>query len=475
MSAIAPVSTIRQVSDLPHPPMLPGLGNLHLLRGSSLHVVLEHWARQLGTPFLFRFGSRSHIVWHDSELFQQVMRQRPQLWRRSSRIEPMSREIGANGLFSAEGETWARQRRVVVAALAATHFRGFFPTMQTITERLRLRWERAARNGETLQMADELKRYAVDVIGSLAFGEDPNTIERGSGVIQEHLALIFPMTMKRILAPFSYWHYLKLPQDRRLDAALVEVHRYVAERIAHARERMRDEPSDTPRNLLEAMITLSEAPDSPFTEEDLSANVLTLLLAGEDTTANMLAWSMPFLCTDPALQDRLHREALEHFGDARTCPSFDTIRTLDRFEAVATEAARFKPTIPFLMFEAIEPTVLDGVALKPGHRAFLLQRPMMQDARNFEDPASYDPERWLRPRGERSGAHEPRAFLQFGAGARVCPGRHLAGVEIRLVLSMLARNFRARLEVPPEDIDEVLAFTMTPSTMPVRLMLRDAS
>lgn len=473
MSAIAPVSTIRKIGDLPHPPTLPGLGNLHQARGPSLHRALEHWAEQLGTPFLFRLGSKSIVVWHDSELFQQVMRERPHRWRRTSRIEPVFREIGGNGLFSAEGAAWEPQRRLIVSALASTHFRGFFPTLQAITERLRRRWEKAARRGETLQMAEEFKRYTVDVTGALAFGEDPNTIEQGSGVIQEHLALIFPAIMRRIITPFSYWHYIKLPRDRKLDAALVEVHRYVAERIAHARRRMREEPSDAPRNLLEAMITLSEAPDSGFSEKDLSANVLTLLLAGEDTTAQMLAWSMPFLCTDPALQDRLHREAIERFGNARVCPDFDTVRPLDRFEAVATEAARFKPTVAFLMFETTEPVVLDGVALEPGDRAMLLQRPMMQDARNFENPATYDPERWLRTRNEREGVHEPRAFLQFGAGARVCPGRHLAGVEIRLVLSMLARNFRAHLETPPENIDEILAFTMMPSTMPVRLELRE--
>src|SRR5690606_34134171 len=118
-------------------------------------------------------------------------------------------------------------------------------------------------------------------------------------------------------------------------------------------------------------------------------------------------------------------------------------------------------------------TVLDGVELTVGSRAMLLQRPVMQDERNFADPRAYDPERWLKTREEHMGPHNPRAYLQFGAGARVCPGRHLAGVEIRLVLSMLARNFTARPECPPEEIEEVLAFTTVPSKMPVRLAPRD--
>src|SRR5690606_34489852 len=332
VAAIASASSIRQLADLPHPPSLPGLGNLHQARMPRFHRILEHWAEELGTPYVFRLGSIALVVWRDSELFQQLLRERPHRWRRYGTIEPVSDEMGCKGVFSVEGAAWEPQRRLMVAALAATHFRAFFPTIQGITERLRRRWEAAARRGETLQMGDELKRYAVDVTGTLAFGEDPNTIERGSGVIQEHLALVFPMLMSRIFAPVPYWRYLKMPRDRRLDAALEQVHRYVADRIDNARRRTQDEPADAPRNLLEAMIALRDAPDSGFSERDLSANVLTLLLAGEDTTANMLAWTMPYLCADQALQDRLHLETVERFGDARVCPDFELVRRLDRFE-----------------------------------------------------------------------------------------------------------------------------------------------
>jgi len=474
MASSAPASTVRQIADLPHPPALPGLGNLHQARMPRFHRILEHWAEELGTPFVFRLGSMTLVVMRDTEIFQQLLRERPHGWRRFSTIEPVSEEMGCKGLFSVEGAAWEPQRRLMVAALASTHFRAFFPTIQTITERLRRRWEAAARRGETLQMGEELKRYAVDVSGTLAFGEDPNTIERGSGVIQEHLAFVFPMLMSRIFAPVPYWRYFRLPRDRRLDASLVEVHRYVAERIANARRRMADDPAESPRNLLEAMIALSDAPESDFSERDLSANVLTLLLAGEDTTANMLAWTMPFLCADQALQDDLHRETIERFGTARVCPEFEQVRSLDRFEALATEAARFKPTVPMDNYEPTAAVVLGGVALPAGSRVQMLKRPDMLDERYFENPHVYDPERWIRPREQRTGPHEPRAYLQFGAGARVCPGRHLAGVEMRMVLSMLARNFTAHLETDPENIDEVMAFTMMPSTMPVRLSLREA-
>jgi cytochrome P450 len=94
----------------------------------------------------------------------------------------------------------------------------------------------------------------------------------------------------------------------------------------------------------------------------------------------------------------------------------------------------------------------------------------MLDEKNFVDPQRYDPYRWIR-KGEH-GAHDVRAYLQFGAGPRVCPGRHLASVEMRLVLSMLMANFSMELATDPANIHEVQAFTMVPSTMPVKLTVR---
>jgi cytochrome P450 len=107
---------------------------------------------------------------------------------------------------------------------------------------------------------------------------------------------------------------------------------------------------------------------------------------------------------------------------------------------------------------------------------FMLNRPAMMDPNNYADPGHYDPDRWLHDHRHESaserGAHEPRAYLQFGAGPRVCPGRHLAAVEMRLVVSMLTANFTARLATNPADIREICTFTAVPSAMPMRLAVR---
>ncbi|WP_284619853.1 cytochrome P450 [Aquabacterium humicola] len=467
-----PRTAPRTLHDLPSPPALPLIGHLHRLDPTRMHLQLEAWAREFGGAYRLRLANRDVLVFDDPELAHAVLRDRPKTISRAGMIRPIFAELGIDGVFAAEGDDWLPQRRLIMQSLNVTHFRSFFPTIQRITARLLRRWQRAAERGEVLEMTQELIRYTVDVTSALSFGEDPNTIEQPGNVIQDHLASIFPAIMKRTMMPFPLWHWLKLPADRRLDRDLKVVHAYAHERIARARERLRDDPAEGPRNALEAMLLEVDRPGSGFDDRSVVANVLTLLLGGEDTTAHSLAWTLLYLAQDPALQRRLHAQACLALGDDAVCAAHEQVRELDAFEALATEAMRLRPVVAFLGLEAREPTEVGGIHLPVGTRLFFLNRPAQVDERRFARPQVYDPSRWSRAVAPADGAHDARAFLQFGAGPRVCPGRHLAGVEMRLVLSMLLKHFEVELACRPDEIEELLHFTLTPSRMPVRLRLR---
>ncbi|MDR5817839.1 MULTISPECIES: cytochrome P450 [unclassified Caballeronia] len=494
----APVTpSFREVDDLPSPRGLPLLGNLHQLPPATHHLTLERWATELGTPYVFRFGTTRVTVWDDIDLSHTVLRERPYRYRRYAPIERILKEFGCNGLFSIEGDGWESQRRLVMQALSIPHIKTFYPTLAAITERLRRRWEAAARAGAVVDMLDDLKRFTVDVTSALALGDDPNTLENGRELIQQQLAMLLPTLMARVNSPFAWWHYVKLPRDRQFDAAMIDVHRHIRSLMARTRARMREEARAEarempfmdldvePRNLLEAMLALRDVPGSGLTDDEVAANVLTMLVAGEETTATSIAWALLFLGADEALQERVAAHARTVLGDAAVCPGYAAMRTLDLCEALCTEASRLHPVAPYLSLEPVEDVRLRGVRLPAGTKIFLLHRPAMLDPRNFAAPERYDPDRWLHEHRAQQGApddcpaqrgaHEPHAYLQFGAGPRVCPGRHLAAVEMRLVISMLTANFTARLAVDASRIHETCAFTVGPSAMPMRLALRARS
>ncbi len=481
-AALGPASTAapgpREIADLPSPPGLPWIGNAHQVRPSSLHLTLERWFAELGGPFVMRLGSRRVVVMAHAGALQSALRSRPEQFRRASPIESVFAEMGANGVFSVEGPAWNAQRRLVMQALSPAQLRGFHPTLVTITRRLLKRWAEASSAGRVVEMTDDLTRYTVDVTTALAFGEDPNTLERDGDAIQRHLAQVFPTIMRRVNAPFPWWRHVRLPVDRRFDASMTAVHEHVRGLIERARQRLRADPDTAPRNVLETMLVQAASPDSPLADSDVQANVITLLLAGEDTTAHTLAWTLHHLALHPHWQDHLHDKACAVLGDADVCPTLEQLAELDAFEACATEATRLKPIVPLFYMETRAEVVLDEVRLPAGTPLICVLRPPMLEERHFWRAAEYRPERWLAAAAgcpvHGSAAHESRAWAQFGAGPRVCPGRHLAGNEIRLVLSTLMRHFRIEHAVDPTSVRERNAFTMSPDRMPLRLVPRNA-
>lgn len=462
-------TTKRQLEDLPAPGALPWLGNLHQIDRKQLHAKLEEWAETLGPTYTFKLGPKRVLVTSEVEIAISALKDRPGHFRRLSTIEPVARELGINGLFSVEGGAWRPQRNLVTRALAPHQLESFFPTLQLITDRLRRRWQRSVDAGTDTDVIGDLTHFTVDTTATLLFGKDVNTLECDDNTIQRHIDVIMPMISCRANAVLPYWRYFKLPRDYRLDRSLKAVRAFVDEMISDARESMRREPHRKPRNLLEAMLALLDEPDSDFNDDDVYANVITLLLAGEDTTAYSLAWAIYLLAGNQELQETLHRAALDALGDARIPMTFADTAELRLFEGVAFEAMRMRPVAPFHFLEANESIELAGIEIPKGTPVLLLTRPATLDDNNYQDAKDFKPERWVDPRESACPAHKTRAFMQFGAGPRFCPGRYLATLEMKMVLATLARNFSFEHSEDPSVTTEVFAFTMKPSRLRLRL------
>jgi cytochrome P450 len=459
---------------LPGPRGLPLLGNLLQLDLRRLHRVLADWCDTFGPLYEFKLGRRPVVVVADPELVQHVLRRRPKEFRRLGTIEPVFKEMGLAGVFSAEGEDWRRQRRLVAHALDAKHLRQFFPTLMKVTERLRNRWRKAADADLECDVQKDLMRYTVDVTTNLTFGYDMNTLESEGDVVQDHLEKIFPMINRRINAPFPYWRHFKLPVDRALDRSLHALRDVVDGFIRGAKARLaaRPELKEHPTDLLEAMLSARDEGGVAFTDEEIAGNALTMLLGGEDTTANTLAWLVHYLLEHPATQDRLRDEARPHVRDGGLLASLSATEELVYADAAAQEAMRLKPVGPIIFLETNEEATLGGAVLPPRTAMMLLTlHAPLQDER-FAEASVFRPERWLDATAASTGAHDVKSFVPFGAGPRFCPGAQLAMVEIKAVLSMLVSEFEAVKTEDPRPVEEVFSFTMFPANLRVRLRRR---
>jgi cytochrome P450 len=469
ITAHSRISTKRRLEDLPAPRGLPLLGNLHQLDPKQFHTQLEAWDKELGPAYTFKLGPKRILVTSDVEIALAVLKDRPGRFRRLSTLEPVLTEMSGNGVFSSEGQAWRPQRDLVMRALAPQQLENFFPTLQFISERLLRRWQRTAKAGTDTDVLQDLTRFTVDATATLVFGKDVNTLEAGEDAMQRHLSLIFPMISYRINALFPYWRYFKLPGDYRLDRSLNALREFVAEMISEARERMGRATTQTPRNLLEAMLVLRDEPNSGFSDADVYANILTLLLAGEDTTAHSLAWAMHILAGKPELQSQLQGAARDALGEARVPMTFADTAKLGLFEGVAFEGMRMRTVVPVIFLEANETAELAGIEIPKGTPVFVLTRAASLDENNYRDAKAFTPERWIGQRESARDGHNAKAFLHFGAGPRFCPGRYLATLEMKMVLATLSRNFSVEHAEDPETTKEVFAFTMMPSRLRLRL------
>jgi cytochrome P450 len=361
-------------------------------------------------------------------------------------------------------------------ALNTDHLRKYSARLGNVTERLRRRWQRAAEQDHRVDAPGDLKRFTVDVTSGLAFGTDLNTLETEGDAIQKHLGVVFPVLAKRVLAPFAYWRWMRLPSDRAVDRAMREVLVLVNGLVREARARINEtsESGVRPGNFLEAMVR-AQSGDTAFTDEEIVGNVLTMLLAGEDTTANTIAWVMHMMTEHPEVQARMQSEVDTVLTSASTPHSHEATEALPYVEAVAHETMRVLPVAPVLAMDATADTVIGDLKLPKGSELYLLTGHMATQPAHFSEPEAFKPERWLvTPHQAREG-HNTHAFMPFGAGPRFCPGRHLAMLEIKMVLAMLCRNFdleRFPGTPPPR---EVFSFTMMPSDFYVRLRPRQRS
>ncbi len=473
----AAAATPRAIGDLPGPRPLPVVGNLLQLDATRLHLQLEAWCAEFGPYYRLRMGSRDTLVVADHEATAAALRDRPDGFQRTERMQTIGAEMGLlPGVFAANGDDWKRQRRMVMAGFDPTHVRRYHPALVTVADRLGQRWAAAAQAGADIDLQADLMRFTVDAIAGLAFGAEVNTLQSDGDVIQQHLDKVFPALAKRMVSPLPVWRWWRSAEVRQLEQSMAAINKAVSGFVAQARARLQAEPGrrDKPHNLLEAMIVAADEPGSGIDDTQVAGNVLTMLLAGEDTTANTLAWMIELLWRHPEALARATEEVRRVAGRAAS-PTIEELASLDYVEACCHETMRLKPVAPVLALQALRDTTVGGVAVPAGAVIINLMRRDSVSDTHVPRAARFEPERWLAEgSAAAAGANVKRTSMPFGAGPRICPGRYMALLEMKLAMAVLLGRFDIESVATPDGqpAREKLTFTMTPVGLRLRLKLR---
>jgi cytochrome P450 len=369
-----------------------------------------------------------------------------------------------NGLLTAEGEQWKLQRRTLAPLFAPRNVAGFVQVMGEAAGRLVRRWLRRP-DGRVVDASQEMTRVTLDVLERTIFTEgltrDPDALGRAITRYFEALGPIDPLDVFGL----PDW----IPRLGRIRARpAIRFFEDVVSELIEGRKALLSNGQPAPRDILTLLLEAAD-PETGMglTDVEVSANIVTFIGAGHETTANTLSWSLYLLSQAPAARDRIEREVDEVLG-----AGIATAGDLDRLvftRAVIEEAMRLYPPAPFMSRAALKDDRIGTIKIPQGSIVTIAPYVLHRHRTLWAEPDAFVPERFL---PENRGAIDRFAYLPFGAGPRVCIGSTFALQEAIVVLSAIVRSVRLDL-VAGHSVRPVHRVTLRPEGgLPMRLARR---
>jgi cytochrome P450 len=383
------------------------------------------WMAEFRTPFF-----RSYLV-NDPALVKRVLKERPDDFPKSDRVGAGLRPLLGNSVFLTNGETWKRQRRIIDPAFEGGRLRGTYGAMYAAGEAA---VARMAANTGVQDIEPETSHAAADVIFRTLFSI-PIEDETATAVFEKFRdhQRTQPILNLRAFIPGPRW------MPRFFSRATKSTARDIRRLITDLTERRMFEinAGTAPDDLATKIMTTADSvTGQTFSTQEMVDQVAIFFLAGHETSASALAWTLYLLAMHPDWQDRLADEA------AAVTPDFASVSKLRVSRDVFREGLRLYPPVPMMVRETRCPEDMRGRAAPKGAQIVLSPWHLHRHERLWDNPDGFDPTRW----GTENGKQCQRdAYIPFSAGPRVCTGAGFAMVEGPLLLSMLVRRFRFEL------------------------------
>ena len=437
----------------------PGPANIPLL-GQSLSFArdpigfLSNVARKYGDIAYFRLGSVDVFFVSHPDLVREVLIAQ----RASFTISPLRerlRGVVGQGLFTSHGELHAQQRRLMQPVFRKSRIEGYAAHMVELARRTRDRWT----PGAQIDAAAEMMELTMFVAAKTLFGHD---IKDDSDAVSRNVTLLLEYFTRLVSPFFSLLLKLPLPSTLRFRKAVRDLDAVIYRMIEQRRASV-GPGEDLLARLMQAKDDETQA---QMTETQLRDEVLTLLIAGHETTANLLAWTIYLLAQSPEADAHMHAEAKALLGGREGFSAADTDR-MSYARKVVLEGLRLYPSGWFIGRSALADVGLGGYIVPKGAVVMLSQYVMQRDARFYDAPERFLPERWT----EKFESELPRgAFFPFSAGDRHCIGEGFAWQEALLILATLVERWKFEL-VPGQTIRPRPSVTLRPDSA-IKMVVR---
>ena len=392
-------------------------------------AYLENLAKQYGDLVRFKIGPQEAFFLNHPDLIKEVLVTSNQNFMKGLVLQRAKRLLG-EGLLTSEGEFHRRQRRLAQPAFHRQRIASYAEVMVDYAERTSSRWQ----DGATLDISGEMMRLTLGIVGKTLFDAD---VESDAGDVGEAMTVVMALFDTLTLPFFELLSKLPLPQLRRFDAARTKLDRIIFNLVDDRRR------SGNDRGDLLSMLLLAqdeEGDGGQMTNQQLRDELMTIFLAGHETTANALTWTWYLLSKHPEVERKFHQELDEVLGSRR--PTFADVSNLRYTEMVFAESMRLYPPAWAIGRLSTVDCELGGYFIPKRSLVLVSQYVMHRDERYFADPLTFDPQRWT---PEARESRPQFSYFPFGGGPRRCIGEGFAWMEGILLLATLGRDWNFRL------------------------------
>src|SRR4051794_2717242 len=375
-------------------------------------------------------GPLFHIA--DRDLIEQVFKWKPAQYNVAEPRQVLAPVTGQSSILLLDGDPHIRMRKLMLPPFHGEAIEHYGELIGQVTDREIDRW----RVGDTIRTRTVAQSITMEVIIRAVFGiSDPGRIA-GLRRLLPRLSSPSPLLLlvQRDLGPRSPWGRFVRLRDH--------VDRLLFEEIAKRRD---DPDRDTRTDILTLLLSARDEAGEPLTDRELRDELVTILLAGHETTATSIGWAFERLLRTPAALERLTREV-----EARD-PG-------DYLEAVIKETLRVRPVVPEVFRAPTSSTELGGYQFAPGTQLAASILLVQLDPKLYPpDPDAFRPERFL------DGAPEPYTWVPFGGGVRRCLGAAFATLEMQIVIAAILSRTRLRAPRPKSEKARFRGVTLLPS------------
>jgi cytochrome P450 len=353
------------------------------------------------------------FVYHPDQI-SYVLKENHTNYSKGNQYDELKPLLG-EGLLTSEGELWRKERRIMAKQFHGAAIDEYIKVISAVTtEKLN-----DLPVGE-VDVSPVFNRLALDLAGQIFFGAD---VEHFSSSISQGLTYEMEKVNERMRSAFSFPLAFPTPENLRRRKILFDMDKVV--------EKIMSGPSDNKTNILSSLMKSGDLPKKQIRDE-----VMTLLMAGHETTSNLLTWVAWYLALHPSWQEEIRKE-MDGTGKGVSEIGRADFLSLPRLKAVIDETLRLMPPVPAFARMTNETDVIGGVTVPAGVTVVCQPWVTQRDARWWKDPLTWNPERFI----ERQVLRDDCTFFPFARGPRACIGEELARAEAMLIVAALVQNF----------------------------------